>query len=92
MNNYYVDSCIYLNLWKKETGIFGKPYWKIAKRFFEKAELQNSIIYYSGYLLKELSFVLDEQKFHKKLKTFEYSPNFIRTNLSNDGINQCPIL
>ena len=35
---YYVDTCIYLNLFKKERGL-----WKYAEDFFKRAK--NSIIY-----------------------------------------------
>ena len=46
MQNFYVDTCIYLNLWQKEKGIiFGKPFWLIAKEFFEYAENQDSVIF-----------------------------------------------
>lgn len=80
---FYVDSCIYLNLWQKEGNEnLGKPYWEIAKEFFEKVETENSIVYYSGYLLKELSFVLEKGLFNKKLQMFNFSPNFKRINLS----------
>ena len=57
-------------------------YWKIAKEFFEKIEDKNAIIYYSGYLLKELSFILEKETFNKKLQIFNNSPNFIRARLS----------
>ena len=56
MQSYYVDSCVYLNLWQKEINENGKPLWEYAKRFLEKAEEDNSLIYYSGFLLKELIF------------------------------------
>ena len=59
-NKFYVDSCIYINLWQKEGNKrFGKPYWKIAKEFFEKYN-NNSMFYYSGFLLKELKHILIE--------------------------------
>ena len=85
MKNYsfYVDTCIYLNLWKKEKGGgFGIPHWKIAKAFIEKLETMNSIIYYSGYLLKELKIILTEQEFNHKKELFESSPNFRKIKLS----------
>jgi len=56
--SYYVDSCIYLNLWKKEVDKQGNLLWKFAEEFFEKLEDEETVIYYSGYLLKELSFVV----------------------------------
>ena len=81
MKSFYIDTCIYLNLWKKEVDGYGNKLWEFAKNFFEKIEGENSIIYYSGYLLKELMFVFDENKFIDKLELFNFSPNFKRVNL-----------
>lgn len=87
-NFFYVDSCIYLNLWQKERGKKLKiPYWKLAKLFFEKIEEEESIIYYSGFLLKELKFILTEEEFNQKRKLFESSPNFQRIKLSQNEFN-----
>ena len=81
--SFYIDSCIYLNLWQKESDEkSGVAYWKLAKEFFEKIEDECAIIYYSGYLLKELSFILEKGTFNKKLQIFNNSPNFIRAKLS----------
>jgi len=85
MKFYYVDSCIYLNLWKKEVDGYGNKLWEFAKNFFEKIESENLTIYYSGYLLKELMFVFDENKFIDKLELFNFSPNFRRANLTKEG-------
>ncbi|MDP3026089.1 MAG: PIN domain-containing protein [Nanoarchaeota archaeon] len=84
MKSYYADSCIYLNLWKKEVDEYGNKLWEFAKDFFEKAESEEAIIYYSGYLLKELMFVFDENKFIDKLELFNFSPNFKRVNLKKE--------
>ena len=85
---FYVDSCIYLNLWQKEWNEnLGKPYWEIAKEFFERVETEDSIVYYSGYLLKELSFILEKNFFNKKLPMFNFSPNFKRISLSINEYN-----
>lgn len=84
MKSYYVDSCIYLNLWQNETDESGNPLWKYAKEFFEKVEYDSSIIHYSGYLLKELMFVFDEKQFVNKLELFNFSPNFKRLNLTKE--------
>ncbi len=86
--SFYVDTCIYLNLWQKEGNkIFGVPYWKFAKDFFEKFE-KSFIIYYSGFILKELKFILSEKEFNNKMRLFEISPNFIRIKLSLEEFNQ----
>ena len=84
---YYVDSCIYLNLWKREVDDFGNLLWGFAKEFFEKAENENSVIYYSGFLLKELMFVLSTEEYLNKLELFESSPNFKRVILSEEEHN-----
>jgi len=84
MKYYYVDSCIYLNLWKKEFDFSGNLLWNFAKDFFEKAQSENSVIYYSGFLLKELMFVLDEKEFIGKLELFNYSPGFVRITLTKE--------
>ena len=64
---YYVDSCIWLNLFKKEgDATKGVPYWQLAKDFLEK---ENKIII-STITLKELSFKLEDQ-FQEKLKFFK---------------------
>ena len=82
VNNYYVDSCVYLNLWQKEKSKLGKPLWKLSKNFFEKAEQTESLIYYSGFLLKELSFILTKNEFAQKRLMFEASPNFKKMKLT----------
>jgi len=64
---YYVDSCIWLNLFKKEGDpTKGVPYWKLAKDFLE---LNNRLII-STIVLKELSYKLENQ-FEEKLKFFK---------------------
>ncbi len=63
MKSYYVDSCIYLNLWKKEVDDFGNKLWEFAKDFFEKTENENATIYYSGFLLKEFMFLLSTEEY-----------------------------
>lgn len=56
--NYYVDTSIWLNLFKKEGDeTKGKPYWKIAEEFIDKARKGSSIIV-SAFVIKELSYKL----------------------------------
>ncbi len=43
---------------------------------------ENSTVYYSGFLLKELLFIFDENQFIDKLELFNYSPNFKRASLT----------
>ena len=84
MQSYYVDSCIYLNLWQKEIDENEKPLGEYAKRFLEKAEEDNLLIYYSGFLLKELMFILDMEEYLQKRELFEDSPNFKKVILSKE--------
>ena len=71
---FYVDSCIWLNLFKKEGNpAKGKPYWEIAKDFIEKVRnSQNEELIYSKLVLKEIKFKLNDDKlFKEKLDFFE---------------------
>lgn len=64
---FYVDTNIYLNLWKKEgDATKGIPYWKLAKDFMDKSERENSIITFSGLILKELKYKLTPEQFKEK--------------------------
>ncbi|OGJ20884.1 hypothetical protein A3K73_09280 [Candidatus Pacearchaeota archaeon RBG_13_36_9] len=84
MTSYYVDTCIYLNLWKKEVDESGNKLWESAKNFFEKAENEEAIIYYSGFLLKELIFLLTTEEYLQKKELFDSSLNFKKTILSKE--------
>jgi predicted nucleic acid-binding protein len=60
---FYVDSCIWINLFKMEGDpTKGIPYWKLAKDFME---LSNNIII-STIVLKELSFKLENKFYYVK--------------------------
>ena len=82
--NYYVDTCIYVNLFKKEIVENGFSYCEIAKKFFDKADRQGDLIYYSGYLLKELSFVLGDSLFVENIPFYLYSGNFVKVKFTRD--------
>ncbi len=84
MKYYYVDTCIYLNLWKKEVDNFGNKLWAFAKDFFEKAESEDATIYYSGFLLKEFIFLLSTEEYLQKRDLFDSSPNFKKVILSKE--------
>ena len=56
---YYIDTCIYLNLWQKEIDPkTGLKFWKIARDFLQKIENTDSIVLLSGFVLKEISYIL----------------------------------
>ncbi|MEK6963003.1 MAG: type II toxin-antitoxin system VapC family toxin [Nanoarchaeota archaeon] len=85
---FYVDTCIYLNLWQKETGRSGAPYWKWAQEFFEKYNTEDTVFYYSGNILKELRFILGEKAFLQKREKLVRSENHKRLFLTNENIQQ----
>ncbi len=71
MIQFYVDTCIWINLFKKE-GIGNYPYWKIAKDFLESIEKsKDKEIIISTVVIKELQFRLD-------LTTYTITHNFLR--------------
>ena len=66
---YYLDSCIWLNLFKKEGDpAKGVPYWKLAQDFVKQAEGNGDLIFVSTIVLKELTFKLNQIR-----KVFEIS-------------------
>jgi len=69
--SYYVDTNIWLNLFKMEGDPSkGKPYWKIAFDFFERVKQKDEVIYVSSIILKELKYKLDAK--------FDYVTEFFR--------------
>jgi predicted nucleic acid-binding protein len=68
---YYLDSCIWLNLFKKEGDASkGMPYWEIALNFIEDVEDKEGKIYVSTIVLKELQYILGD-KFQKIMNYFQ---------------------
>lgn len=58
---YYLDSCIWLNLFKKEGDASkGTPYWKIAKDFIAYVKASGGVIAVSRIVLKEVYFQFHE--------------------------------
>ena len=75
---YYVDTCIWLNLFKKEGDpLKGVPYWQLAQEFLEKIMFSDDEVIYSGFILKELEYNLkDRQVFEEKRKFLKEEPKF----------------
>ena len=72
---FYVDSCIYLNLWKREER--GKvKFWKLAENFFERVEKTHDTIYVSSFVLKELCFAHDVSNLQQKIDNIRNSQLF----------------
>lgn len=71
---YYIDTCILLNLFKKE-----EPFWKPAKEFFEKVMFsEENKLAYSGLVLKELKYKLIDEKYAQKLNFLKKEFKFIK--------------
>ncbi len=69
MVDYYIDTCIWLNLFKKEGDASkGKPYWRIAEEFLKIVESFGDKIYYSGFILNELEHKLSKKEYKVKRK------------------------
>jgi len=68
---YYIDTCIWLNLFKKEDALInGIPFWKVAREFLRKVIISHEKdIIYTGFILRELQFQLDD-KLLGKVKLF----------------------
>ncbi len=89
LHRFYVDTCIYLNLWQKEGNkIYGIPYWRLAKNFFEKFDNEEITFHYSGFVLKELKFILPEDEFKMKSKLFNSLPRFKKIKLSREEFEE----
>lgn len=78
MSSYYVDSCVYLNLW------YDNDYDKhqIAKSFFQNTKSRGNVIYYSGFVLKEIRNYINT-RFQTKRLMFD-NAKFIMLQINNE--------
>jgi len=86
-NLYYLDSCIWLNLFKKEGNpAKGIPYWKIAEDFINKVIFsKDKKIIYSGFVLKEIQFSLkNDELFKCRLDFIKGEEKFKRANVTRE--------
>lgn len=69
---FYVDSCIWLNLFKKEGDASkGKPYWEIAEEFIEDVmSSEDDEILSSGFVLREIEHDLNDEHLFKEKEAF----------------------
>ena len=69
---FYLDSNIWLNLFKKELSYFQRiPYWKIAQNFISKVMFsQDKEIIYTGFVLRELMFIINDKKLYEDALDF----------------------
>ncbi|MBW2969136.1 PIN domain-containing protein [Candidatus Woesearchaeota archaeon] len=73
---FYVDSCIWLNLFKKEGDPKkGKPYWEIAKDFLEYVSSNGCEIFISSFISKEIFFKAKD--IFKKFTVFYQEAKYI---------------
>lgn len=57
-----MDSCIWLNLFKKEESASkGVPHWKIAEDFIKQVKTENCLIFVSQMVTREISFKLEDK-------------------------------
>jgi predicted nucleic acid-binding protein len=78
-NSFYVDSCIWLNLFKKEgDSSKGIPYWKIAEDFVNKVMFsEDDEIIYSGLIIREIQIKSNnEDLFKYRLDFIKGEPKF----------------
>ncbi len=68
---YYVDTCIWLNLFNKE-----ERHWRIARDFIDKADSSRDTIIISTIVLKELYFKLKSD--FQSVKTYLNSLDCVR--------------
>lgn len=76
---YYVDSCIWLNLFKEEGDpTKGIPYWMLAKDFIEEVIYsEEGAIIYTGFVLKEIRHKLNDEKlFQDRLEFLKKESKF----------------
>ncbi len=70
--SFYLDTCIWLNLFKKEgDSSKGVPYCEIARDFIEKVMFsKNEEIIYSGLILREIKFKIGNKDILKEKLLF----------------------
>ena len=86
MARYYVDTSIWLNLFKKEGNpAKGIPYWQIAKEFIERVMFsKDDKIIYSDIILREIELKLGEYEYIKVEKFFFKEPKCVKVDLISD--------
>ncbi len=77
---YYVDTCIWLNLFKKEER-GGVQYWRFVHDFLEKIVFsETDHVVYSGIVLRELQILLGSA-YDEKRKWFENETKFVKVDV-----------
>ncbi len=83
---YYVDTSIWLNLFKREgDSTKGIPYWQIAKSFIDYVMFsEKDQIIYSGIVLRELQIKLSVNDYNNKRAFLESEYKFIKVEVVNE--------
>ncbi|KYK26139.1 hypothetical protein AYK26_00800 [Euryarchaeota archaeon SM23-78] len=77
--SYYLDACVYLNIWWKEIGKDkNKLFWEMSRNFLENVSCSNNKeVIYSGFVLKELWFkIKNKELFKQKTSLFNKEKYF----------------
>ena len=85
---YYVDTCIWLNLLKKEGDeTKGIPYWKIAEEFLECVKRSEDIqVFVSIVVLRELAYLSNDKIKRSHLVSKCPTISFIQTGTEDYSI------
>ncbi len=80
---YYVDTSIWLNLFKKEgDATKGTPFWQIAEEFIERVMFsKDDEIAYSGVILRELQIKLGEKAYQDKKEFLAKEQKFVKVDV-----------
>jgi predicted nucleic acid-binding protein len=80
---YYVDTCIWLNLFKKGGDPSkGVPYWEIAQEFLRQMLFSRHQIVYSGVVLRELQIKLAEN--YQKARLYIEGLRLMKIDMTDD--------
>lgn len=75
VQKYYLDTCIWLNLFKKEGDPRkGKPYWEIADDFIRSIIAEKHILLYSEIILRELQIKLSQEEYQQRSQLIKNMP------------------
>ncbi|MBU0535468.1 MAG: PIN domain-containing protein [Nanoarchaeota archaeon] len=87
--SYYLDTCIWLNLFKKEGDASkGNPYWKIAEDFIRRViKSKQDNIFYSGIVLRELQLKLNPEEYKKARYLIEKIYKFSKVDILQEDKN-----
>ena len=64
----YVDTCVFLNLWKQEISEYGVPLWKRAQQFFDYVEAESVPMIFSPFVIRELRHLAPAEMFATRLR------------------------